>query len=86
MYEFLAYFYPRNGISEKKIGDKSGDGEQHFGDWKKYPCFKYERYKPEYKGVRNCTYTVKKDSSAVNTKDMILKKFEELKKAKQRGQ
>jgi len=36
--------------------------------------------------VRNCTYTVKKDSSAVNNKDMIVKKFEELKKAKQRGQ
>ena len=50
---------------------------------KKYLCFHCEWFRPECGGAKNCSYASKKDSLPVNSPEVVDKKFEELKKAKQ---
>ena len=62
----------QHGQSEKvKPDGGDAEGDQHYQDPKKYPCFKCKRYRPEYQGARNCTFTTKKDGSIANTPEVI---------------
>ena len=65
---------------KKKAEDERGS--QHWtqgqGD-RKFLCFRCERARPECAGVKKCEFETKADGSAVNTEDVIDKKFKELK-------
>jgi len=61
------------------------DGAQNLQDIKKYPCFRCEQFRPDCRGAKNCSHTSKKDGTPVNSPEVVEKKFEELKKAKQQN-
>ena len=52
----------------------------------KFPCFQYERVRPEYNSIKTFKYEIKKDRNTVNSDEVIEEKFSKLKaKWKQRS-
>ena len=60
------------------------DGEQHFGDTKKYLYFRCGRCRIECKGMRYCDNETKANGSPVSTQEEIDTKFNAFKEAKKR--
>ena len=66
-------------VSFKK---KNEEGIQHLIDGEnnmKYPCFRCERWKPDFGGARHSGFDKKTNNSEVNTPEIVQAKFKELK-------
>jgi len=81
----IEYYVPPVS-SKPKYNQNLVIGQQHFIGTKQgeFLCFRCERGKPEYVGVKICAYDTKTDGSAVNSQEVIDAKFREIKAAKRK--
>ena len=82
---FRPLAYKKGNPNGRPNGGDGGTGDQLFGESRRYPCFKCDRFKPECKGAKECTFTSKVDGSPINSDEVVKTKFEELKAAKRRA-